>query len=140
MLHRCARARLPSRVLVVDDSATVRSVVRKVLQTSRFRLDSEEADEGVAALERMRSGRFDIVFLDCNMPGLDGFAILREIERNHPQVQVVMISGTRDERVSARARAAGAKGFLFKPFFAPEIDAVMHTLFGLNTPIPARSA
>ena len=80
----------------------------------------------------MRSGRFDIVFLDCNMPGIDGFATLAEITRNHPRVGTVMMTATRDRSIAARAQAAGAKGFLFKPFFPKDIDAVLHGLFGLN--------
>jgi CheY-like chemotaxis protein len=140
VIERCGRARLPSRVLVVDDSSTVRTIVRKVLQASRFRIDTEEASEGAAALDRMRSGRYDIVFLDCNMPGLDGFATLSEIRRMHPQTQVVMITGARDDRVAERARAAGAKGFLYKPFFAKDIDDVLHSLFGLSAAKPAKVA
>jgi CheY-like chemotaxis protein len=140
VFERAVRARLPNRVLVVDDSATVRSIVRKVLQASRFRLHAEEADEGIQALAQMRSGRYDIVFLDCNMPGLDGFATLREIKRSHPHIEVVMITATRDERMAERARAAGAKAFLFKPFFAKDIDEVLHSLFGLNAPRIAQPA
>lgn len=135
----CVRARRPNRVLVVDDSPTVRAIVRKMMRVSRFSLTTEETGKGVVALERMRSGRFDIVFLDCNMPGLDGFATLTEIRRNHPRIATVMMTGTPDQSIAARARAAGAKGFLFKPFFPKDIDAVLHGLFGLNAPSAARA-
>jgi CheY-like chemotaxis protein len=134
VIERCARARLPNRVLIVDDSAVVRSIVRKVLGASRFRLHVEEADEGITALAQMRSGRFDIVFLDCNMPGLDGFSTLTEIKRKHPHTHVVMITATRDESIAQRAYAAGAKAFLYKPFFSGEVDRVLHIVFGLNAP------
>lgn len=134
MVERCVRARLPNRVLVVDDSATVRSIVRKIMRASRFSLETEETDEGAAALELVRSGRFDIVFVDCNMPGFDGFTMLTEIKRNHPRVDTVMMTGTRDESIFERARAAGAKGFLVKPFFPQDIDAVLCRLFGLSAP------
>lgn len=56
VMERCVRAWLPNRVLVVDDSATVRSIVRKIMRASRFRLETEETDEGEAALELVRSG------------------------------------------------------------------------------------
>ena len=139
LVERCVRARLPNRVLVVDDSATVRSIVRKMMRASRFALETEETDEGATALDLVRSGRFDIVFLDCNMPGLDGFATLTEIKRSHPRVETVMMTATRDHSIAERARAAGAKGFLFKPFFPKDIDAVLHGLFGLNVPKAARA-
>ena len=138
-VERCVRARLPNRVLVVDDSPTVRAIVRKIMRASRFLLETEEAGQGASALDLLGSGRFDIVFLDCLMPGLDGFATMNEIRCNHPRVDTVMMTAVRDPSVAERARAAGAKSFLFKPFFRNDIDAVLHTLFGLN-PRKAASA
>jgi CheY-like chemotaxis protein len=131
LLACCVRARLPQRVLIVDDSSTVRSVVRKVLLASRCKLTAEEAADGSAAIELAKKQRFDIVFLDCQMPGLDGFATLGQLKIAHPDMKVVMITGTRDHRIEDRARTEGARDFLFKPFFAKDIDAVLNRLFGL---------
>ena len=75
-LERCVRTRIPTRVLVVDDSATMRGIVRKILSGSKFPLDVSEADGGTKALQELRNGTFDIVFLDYNMPGLNGFETL----------------------------------------------------------------
>ena len=125
------RARVPSQVLIVDDSSTVRSVIRKVLQASRFRLNSEEVGEGMAAIERAKKQRYGIIFLDSHMPGIDGFATLAELKRLHPDTKVVMITGMRDMRIEDRARTDGAADFLYKPFFANDIDAVLSRLFGL---------
>jgi CheY-like chemotaxis protein len=127
----CIRARLPQRVLVVDDSSTVRTVIRKVLQASRCKLEAEEAADGSIAVELAKKKRFDIVFLDCQMPGIDGFATLSLLRAAHQDMKVVMMTGTRDHRIEDRARTEGAKDFLFKPFFAKDIDAVLNRLFGL---------
>lgn len=99
LIDCCVRARLPKRVLIVDDSSTVRSVIRKVLQASRFKLEAEEAEEGSVAIERAKKQRFDLVFLDCQMPGIDGFAALGILKSAHPDMKVVMITGTRDARI-----------------------------------------
>jgi CheY-like chemotaxis protein len=131
LIDRCIRARLPKRVLIVDDSSTVRSVIRKVLQASRFKLEAEEAEDGSVAIQLAKQKRFDFVFLDCQMPVVDGFTALGEFRRTHPDMQVVMMTGTRDVRIEDRARAGGAKDFLYKPFFAKDIDAVLNRLFGL---------
>jgi CheY-like chemotaxis protein len=131
LIDCCIRARLPKQVLVVDDSSTARSVVRKVLQASRCKLAAEEAADGSEAIELAKKQRFDIVFLDCHMPGIDGFATLRVLTTAHPDMKVVMMTGTRDHRIEDRARAEGAKDFLFKPFFAKDIDGVLNRLFGL---------
>jgi DNA-binding NtrC family response regulator len=132
LLDRCIRARLPKRVLIVDDSSTVRAVIRKVLQASRFKLEAEEAEDGSVAIVLAKRRRFDIVFLDCQMPVIDGFTALGEFQRAHPDMQVVMMTGTRDIRIEDRARADGAKDFLYKPFFAKDIDGVLNRLFGLT--------
>ena len=131
LLNNCCRARLPYRALIVDDSSTVRSVIRKVLQASCYNLDVTEAGEGETALARAKADRFDIVFLDCHMPGLDGFATLDQLKRLQPNARTVMISGARDVRIEDRALAEGAVDFLYKPFFARDIDAVLNRLFGL---------
>jgi len=64
LIDRCIRARLPKRLLIVDDSSTVCSVIRKVLQASRFKLEAEEAADGSVAIELAKKQSFDIVFLD----------------------------------------------------------------------------
>ena len=79
----------------------------------------------------MCSSDLDVMFLDCNMPGLDGFLFCYQLRRDHPNVQVVMMTGSKDRSLEDRARATGAKDFLYKPFYARDIDAVLHRLFGL---------
>jgi DNA-binding NtrC family response regulator len=134
LIKRCVYARLPKRVLIVDDSSTVRSVVRKVLQASRFKLEAEEAEDGSVAIALAKKRPFDIVFLDCQMPVIDGFAALAEFRRSRPDMKVVMMTGTRDIRIEDRARAEGAREFLYKPFFANDINAILNRLFGLISP------
>lgn len=136
LVGRCVRARLSSRALIVDDSATVRSVVRKVLQASRFVFECDEAEEGSAAIEQIARQHYEIMFLDCNMPGLDGFGTLAELKRKNSDIKVVMMTGAGDHRIVDKVRAAGASDFLYKPFYAKDIDAVLNRLFGLMPPKP----
>jgi CheY-like chemotaxis protein len=123
---------MPSHVLVVDDSATMRNIVRKLLTGIRFPLEIAEAEEGIAALKQIASGRFDFVFLDYSMPGLNGIETLSEIKRQYPKVQVVIMTSVQDEAVAERARAAGAAAFLRKPFYPADIDAVLQGIYGLR--------
>ncbi len=128
----CIRAKFPTRVLIVDDSGTMRSIVRKILAASRFALDMHEATEGIAALGELRNGNYGIVFLDYNMPGLNGLETLSEINREIPKVAVVLMTSTLDSAIADRARASGALAFLKKPFFPADIDAVLERYYGLN--------
>ena len=130
-LAACVRARLPSRILVVDDSSTVRSVIRKVLQSSSYRFEIDEAAEGVTALQRADKVRFDVVMLDCNMPGIDSFTTLAMFLQSHTAAKVVMITATNDTKTADKARASGAHDVLYKPFYAKDVDAVMNRLYGL---------
>jgi CheY-like chemotaxis protein len=132
LMERCARVRLPKRVIVVDDSKTMRSIVRKILSASRFRLEVVEAEEGIQALKEIGSGQLDLAFLDYNMPGLNGVETLAEIKRGNPRIAVVIMTSTPDEALADRARAAGAAAFLKKPFFPADIDAVLHSIFGFK--------
>lgn len=132
LIESCIRSRLTHRVLVVDDSQTMRSIVRKVLTASRFRLGITEAQEGIEALKQIASGRFDLVFLDYNMPGLNGVETLSEIKRQYPKLAVVIMTSTADDVLAEKARMAGAAAFLKKPFYPADIDAILHRLFGIR--------
>jgi CheY-like chemotaxis protein len=135
-IERCIRKRIPARVLIVDDSATMRGIVRKILSASKFPLEVAEVDEGVKALHELRHGAFDIVFLDYNMPGLNGLETLSELRREHPRVIAVLMTSTEDENFADRARRAGAAAFLKKPFFPADIDAVLYRFYKLDAPPP----
>jgi len=135
LVEICIRAKIPSRVLIVDDSSTMRSIVRKILSASHFTLDIHEAAEGIAALNQLRSGKFGMVFLDYNMPGLNGFETLAEIKREIPHVAVVMMTSTVDNLIADRAHAAGALAFLKKPFYPADIDKVLERYYGLHVPL-----
>lgn len=130
----CVRAKIPTRVLIVDDSSTMRSIVRKILSASRFSLVMHEAAEGIAALEELRSGQFGMVFLDYNMPSLNGIETLLEIKRESPNVAVVMMTSTVDKAIADRACASGVLAFLKKPFYPADIDSVLERYYGLDTP------
>jgi DNA-binding NarL/FixJ family response regulator len=132
LVDACVRAKIPNRVLIVDDSSTMRGIVRKILTASRFSLDVHEASEGEAAIEQLRTGNFGMVFLDYNMPGLNGFETLAMIKRDHPTMAVVMITSVVDNAIADRAHMAGATAFLKKPFYPTEIDEVLARQYGLH--------
>lgn len=132
LIELCARAKIPTRVLIVDNSSTMRSIVRKILAASRFAFDVHEAAEGIAALEQLSSGKFGLVFLDYNMPGFNGIETLSEIKRIAPQVSVVMMTSTATDAIIERAQSSGALAFLKKPFYPADIDAVIERHYGLH--------
>jgi CheY-like chemotaxis protein len=131
LLNACARARQLNRVLIVNDSASVRSVVRKVLHGSRFRFEADEAEDEASALDKATQQPFDIVLLDVSMNGFDGLGALAELQGRTPDTKVVIIASTNDPSLAERARAAGARDVLLKPFYPKDVDAALARLLGL---------
>jgi DNA-binding response OmpR family regulator len=136
LIDSCMRLKVPSRVLMVDDSSTMRNIVRKILNICRVPLEIFEATDGLDALKQIGAGKFDFVFLDYNMPGLDGIEMLTEIKRQFPRTEIVMMTSAQDEAIARRAHGAGAAGFLKKPFYPADIDAFLYTFYGLRPPAP----
>ena len=128
---------VPSRVLVVDDSPTMRSIVRKTLAATRFPLQVTEVAQGADAIELVRSAVFDIVFVDYNLPGFDGLQTIAEFRREERRVIFVLITSTQDHALAVRARAQGA-AFLKKPFFPADIENVLCGFYGLRALAPKR--
>jgi len=138
LIGRAIRVRFPSRVLVVDDSATMRSIVRKILTATRFPFEFGEADEGFAALKLASQGNFDLAFLDYNMPEFSGLETLAEFKREKRSLDVVLMTSMQDESLAERAQAEGA-AFLKKPFYAADIEAVLCGFYGLRALNPNRA-
>jgi DNA-binding response OmpR family regulator len=134
LVEICIRAKMPTRVLIVDESETMRGIVRKILVASRFALDIREASDCTNALDQLRNGGFGMVFLDYNVPGLNGADILLGIKRANPHVAIVMMTSTMVRGSSGRPHLSGALGFLKKPFYPADVDAVLERYFGLHGP------
>jgi len=140
ILSTYQRVSTPMHVLLVDDSPVSLKVMRKVLSTSVFHLEIEEANTGAEALSRSKSETFEVVFLDVNMPGMNGYTTLARLMQTNPHAKVVMISSEYSPARERQALKLGAAAIMHKPFFPTEIDAVLHRIFGLQSPKLATNA
>ena len=123
-----------ARVLVVDDSSLVRLYYRSALEKAGFEV--RQAINGIEAMEKVLSERFDLVIVDINMPKTDGVSFLRALrsqEGDAGAIPALMISSEAGEQDADAARAAGANFYLIKPVAAP--DLVLHV--AVLTGIPA---
>jgi excisionase family DNA binding protein len=110
------RGRTGPLVLVVDDDAGVRQVVRANLEAEGYAVrEAGSADEGLASLEEEPP---DLLLLDVMMPEVDGWEMLRRVQERYGvgAIPVLVFSGIVEERTVADATARGARGFLGKPF------------------------
>lgn len=128
-------------VLVVDDDAATRKLLRKILQHLGFKVF--EASTGRAAITFLTSTRPDLVTLDLLLPELSGFEILNFIRRT-PQIDslpVLVISARLLPEDQAQAREQGASGYLTKPFKPAVLEGCVRALLAANSdPGPARTA
>jgi two-component system chemotaxis response regulator CheY len=114
-----------ARILVVDDSSLVRLYYLAALEKAGFVV--EQAINGIEAIEKVLAREFDLLIVDVNMPGMDGFSFVRDLRRGQEGVAalpVLIITTEAGEQDFADARAAGANYYLVKPVL--EADLVRH--------------
>jgi two-component system, chemotaxis family, chemotaxis protein CheY len=116
---------MTTRVLTVDDSASMRALLKHALTSNGFAV--EQADDGVSALEWLAVNEVDVIITDINMPRLDGFGLIEEVRagsRHRDRPILVLTTESSDEK-KARARSAGATGWIVKPFDAEKLTAAV---------------
>jgi two-component system, OmpR family, KDP operon response regulator KdpE len=121
-----------SNVLVVDDEASLRKALRTSLVASGFSV--EEARSGEEALDAIREHSFDLVLLDINMPGLNGFDACQRIRSLSPQAGIVMVTVKDLEEDKVRALEAGADDYVTKPFRLRELTARLRAVLRRTRP------
>ena len=111
------------RILVVDDNAQIRRVMRTTLTSRGYEV--EDARSGEEALEKIRTERFDLVLLDINMPGMGGVEACRAIRsgRSGFDLAILMLTVRNTEKDKIEALDAGADDYVTKPFSTPELLA-----------------
>lgn len=110
---------MSKRILAVDDSKTMRDMVSFTLRNAGFQVD--EAEDGKVALQKLDGARFDLIITDLNMPNMDGISLIKGVRAGsqHRAVPILILTTESDGTKKADGKAAGATGWLVKPF-APE--------------------
>ncbi|HKE84596.1 MAG TPA: response regulator [Vicinamibacterales bacterium] len=108
-----------SRILVVDDSALSRRRLRQILEPAGYEV--AEADDGLSALERYFIDKPDVVLLDLVMKGMYGLEVLAKLRELDANAKVVVVSADIQTSSQNLAEAAGARGFISKPFEKADI-------------------
>ncbi|SMC16949.1 two-component system, chemotaxis family, response regulator CheY [Andreprevotia lacus DSM 23236] len=117
-------------VLTVDDSATMRQMVAFILKSAGYQV--MEAADGENGLRASKAQQFDLVLTDQNMPGMDGLALIKAL-RALPQYEttpILMLTTETGETMKAQGRAAGATGWLVKPFDPQKLLDVVQKVVG----------
>lgn len=112
------------RILIVDDAAFMRMMIKEILAGHGFEVVGE-AQDGRAAIKKYRELHPDLVTLDITMPEMDGITALKEIRKVDPDAKVIMCSAMGQQAMVIDAIQAGAKDFIVKPFQADRVIEVI---------------
>lgn len=121
------------RILIVDDSATFRAIIRKGLGLAQLDVTAVfEAPNGKAALQVLRQEWVDLVFSDINMPEMGGDELLRQMSQDKVlgSIPVIVVSSDRSSARMDEVKALGARAYVTKPFRPEEFRAVVHRVLG----------
>lgn len=118
------------KVLAIDDSRTIRSLIRKVMEDAGFECIC--AEDGVDGVNRFSEENPDIVITDINMPNMDGFGVISAIRSgtSNRTVPILVLTTESADHLKARARDAGATGWIVKPFDDETIVSIVRRVTG----------
>ncbi len=127
------------RILLVDDESAIRRALRPPLLELGFEV--VEASRGEEALHTLRTGSFDVVLLDVNMPGIGGIETLRRIRAQNPRLPVLILTVRDQEEDKVEALELGADDYVTKPFSTRELIARIRTAIRrVQAPVRAEDA
>ena len=118
------------RFLIVDDFSTMRRIVRGLLKEIGY-VDADEAEDGAAALNKLRNSRFDFVVSDIILPKMNGFQLLKEIKADDKlkHIPVLMVTAEARKEDIVLAAQSGAAGYIVKPFTKATLeDKLIHII------------
>lgn len=122
------------KVMIVDDQASMRAMIRRALEDYGFR-DVRDSPGGEEALAAVRSNRVHLIVSDYNMPGLDGLGLLAAV-RADPVIGktvFIMLTGSADREIVQKAAALGVNNYLVKPFAPASLKEKIERVFGALT-------
>jgi two-component system chemotaxis response regulator CheY len=121
---------MSGHILTVDDSMSIRQAIKLTLAGAGFKVD--EAENGAEGLKKAEAGQFDLILTDLNMPVMNGLEMIQEIRRRGVLVGVpiVFLTTESDACLKDQAKAAGATGWLTKPFQPDQLLRVVGKVLG----------
>ncbi|NLG83683.1 MAG: response regulator [Firmicutes bacterium] len=118
-----------NRVLVVDDAAFMRMMIKDILRKGGYQVVGE-AEDGIKAIEKYRELKQDLVTMDITMPDMDGITAVKEIRAIDPNAVIIMCSAMGQQAMVIDAIQAGAKDFIVKPFQPDRVLEAIRKVLG----------
>jgi two-component system nitrogen regulation response regulator NtrX len=114
-----------SKILIIEDEAAIRRVLTKILSEENDTYIVEDAEDGLAGLEKIKNNDYDLVLCDIKMPKMDGVEVLEAVKKIKPEIPIVMISGHGDMETAIQTMRLGAFDYISKP---PDLNRLLNTV------------
>ncbi|ACM38133.1 MULTISPECIES: response regulator [Rhizobium/Agrobacterium group] len=121
---------MSAHILTVDDSASIRMTTKIALTNAGYKVT--EAVDGLDGLNKAKSSQFDLIVTDLNMPNMNGLAMIEALRRSpaHTGIPIIFLTTESDADMKNRAKAAGATGWITKPFDAEQLVKIARKVLG----------
>ena len=114
-----------SKILVIEDEASIRRVLKKIISEENDSYHVEEAEDGLLGIEMIKKNDYDLVLCDIKMPKMDGVEVLEKVKKIKPEIPIVMISGHGDLDTAVNTMRLGAFDYISKP---PDLNRLLNTV------------
>jgi two-component system nitrogen regulation response regulator NtrX len=114
-----------SKILIIEDEASIRRVLTKILSEESDSYIVEDAEDGIQGLEKIKNNDYDLVLCDIKMPKMDGVEVLEAVKKIKPEIPIVMISGHGDMETAIQTMRLGAFDYISKP---PDLNRLLNTV------------
>lgn len=114
-----------SKILIIEDEASIRRVLTKILSEESDTYKVDEAEDGLQGLEKIKNEDYDLVLCDIKMPKMDGEEVLEAVKKIKPEIPMVMISGHGDLETAVNTMRLGAFDYISKP---PDLNRLLNTV------------
>lgn len=118
------------KILIVDDFSTMRRIIKNLLRDLGFN-NTQEADDGITALPMLKTGNFDFLVTDWNMPGMTGIDLLKAVRADESlkTLPILMVTAEAKREQIVEAAQAGVNGYVVKPFTAAVLKEKIDKIF-----------
>ncbi|GEP50531.1 Fis family transcriptional regulator [Flavobacterium noncentrifugens] len=113
------------KILIIEDEASIRRVLTKILSEESDTYTVEDAEDGISGYEKIKNTDYDLVLCDIKMPKMDGVELLEAVKKIKPEIPIVMISGHGDMETAIQTMRLGAFDYISKP---PDLNRLLNTV------------
>jgi CheY-like chemotaxis protein len=133
-IHAFRSMRRPTSILLAESNEVARGLMRKIIGASRFRCDIDETDNGRHALKMARARNYDIALIDSGLSGMSGLETACQLQAQFPDIAAVLLIPASNTVLAASLKHFNLQYTLTKPFFARDVDLLLHQVHGLRRP------